>query len=1148
MQIVPVESSCESIARFQSLQAGQYWRAQRDIVEEGIDEGTVLLIQSIRWVDNAPHTVILRPHPSKIGQRVYLDIPQADGSTRQTYFRYDEHRFLLNDFLGAFEFEPNHQSVRSNEVREVQNRINSLQAELLETQGSPALLANVVQEALREEAAEAAGTDTGAGAEQEASLSTDAGSTKTAIVVPESEARVIALATTGTVADAIGAGITSDGIEAMKRAANREHQMATIKANWIQGKTTAIAEAIREMTPYYEEQAAAALAQTEDVRSYVTRLLNGIESLDLYVGKHVEVQPVREGPAAPNDTPLTFVQRKLLMDEELAVWTDIDEWFDFEKEHLFFDALRKHDGLVEQIFPTERCVLVMAVTRRYLDYEDAWANNVRNKENSKVFLLVRNGMNIHRVFSPVESHLGTDRLFPTQDDQDRIFRGFDGSQIKFEDVAYTDKLEAHERFALHFKRFLLLVCGLDHRLKLFGDFYEGPQSLHFVSMDFQQRYCRFLHDDDSSRMLPGQDRLSVEAWIEEKNAYLRSGSRVLCNWREVMNPETAPGACKAHRARPSYGRGFDNRYEPKEKMAVVIAYKDGESLCVDVEVSGYSYSAHKDRTFQCVVNLSRMGEGDWDNVDLPFLCLDAVQPEDLRWYIHHRGARRDHLAYIRFFKQALKRIEREHADEQEPREQLAKALAEGNIAEPSERAAIIDQAVIAWRAANRGKPLPRFEKGAGSSAWKSLLDQMYVLAGEGQSRVAEIEAFARARNYTPLRLVLSGGAKLVVYAAPRPEECDDRLEPHAWVHRITIERGKTKYSEKSRRWVCLPQQAASETTLHEWDGAGEWAARQSVFASYEAKAETLSFASMWPGLLKRFSTVMTEAEHKIRFDEWREACGAVLRGSKYVKNPVVAVPFGLVYYPRSKELRFLCAGSYRPHALLARLAPNDEAREKVRAAFVKPYMQKDNANREFDNALANESGEWCLLEASPSLADKRLGIYAHESLGVGLENVSGRHYSPLLADWFDRWRRNNDHARVWLADGAQDSSGRLAIDAPLGIRLPDDYEPVRVREIQLSGNDLPKYHHWLDLCPGGEAPGQNSSWSSDTELTKLVESVVSKEDRAGYGSSFKLFLTRPRAREAIGSWVEAPSRAVPAAELDDAPKPPPGIERWYVLP
>ena len=103
MQIVPVESSCESIARFQSLQAGQYWRAQRDIVEEGIDEGTVLLIQSIRWVDNAPHTVILRPHPSKIGQRVYLDIPQADGSTRQTYFRYDEHRFLLNDFLGAFE-------------------------------------------------------------------------------------------------------------------------------------------------------------------------------------------------------------------------------------------------------------------------------------------------------------------------------------------------------------------------------------------------------------------------------------------------------------------------------------------------------------------------------------------------------------------------------------------------------------------------------------------------------------------------------------------------------------------------------------------------------------------------------------------------------------------------------------------------------------------------------------------------------------------------------------------------------------------------------------------------------------------------------------------------------------------------------------
>lgn len=1143
--IIKKEPEFEQVARFQSLQAGQYWRAQRTIVEEGIDEGTVLLIQSIRWVDDAPHTIILRPHPSKIGQRVYLEIPQDDGSTRRSYFVYDEHRFLLNDFLSAFEFEPDHQRIRSNEVREVQNRINTLQAELLETQSNPVLLANVVEAGLREQAEKAAekaaaerGDDEDASGERsEAALP---------VVAPAPGSSIVSLAT-GTVADAIGTGITSEGIAAMKEAANREHQIATVKAKWIQAKTTEIAETVKAMTPFYEEQAAAALAHTEDVRTYVAKLLQGIESLDLYVGKDVEVQSVREGEAAPKDVPLTFVQRKLLMDEELAVWTDLDEWFDFEKEHLFFEALRKHDGLVNQIFPTERCVLVMAVTRRYIDYGDKWANNARNNENRKVFLLVRNGMNIHRVFSPVESHLGTARLFPTKDDQERIFRGFDGSQIKFEDVAYTDKLEAHERFALHYKRFLLLVCGLDHRLKLFGDFYEGPQSLQFVSMDFQERYCRFLCDDDESTMLPGGDRPSVSKWIDEKNAYLRSGSRVLCNWLEVMNPDTAPGACRRNNDRTS--RGFDRNYTPKDRTSVAVAYKEGDGFCVDVEVSGYSYSSHSDRTFNCKVNLSKFQNSHWDYTDQPFLCLDAVEPEDLHWYIHHRGSRNNHLSYIRFFKQALKFIERERADEQDTRQRLAQALADGNIADLSERESIIGQAVIAWRAANRGKPLPRFEGGSAPAAWKSLLDQMYMLAGEGKRRISEVEDFVREIGLTPLRLVLSGGAKLVVYAAPRPEECDDRLERHAWVHRITVERGKTKYSEKSRRWASLPQQAASETTLHQWEGADDWASRASAFPSYERKAEVMAEAGLFAALLKPFTTTMSEGEHEVQFEDWHSVRRAILDNSKYVQNPSIAIPFGVVYYPRSKELRYLCVGVHKAHALLARLAPSDEAKGRVRAAFIKPFANKGHASSRFDEELSKEA--WSLIGTTLALADNRRGVYVHSGIGIGVEEVHGKKHSPLLADWFDNWRESSkDHARVWVADGALDANGRLTLDALLGIELPEGYEPVRVREIKLSGSEsLPKYHHWLDLCPGAQAPGEDGSfWSAsrDNEIKQLVESVR-PEGHSGYSSSHRVFLTRHDARAAIGEWVSAPHRAVPAAELPDAPKPPEGYERWFVV-
>ena len=73
------DAEIHSLARFQTLQAGQYWRALENVPEEGIDAGMVLLIQSLRVVDDKPHTVVLRPHPLKFGQSVYLEIPKEGG-------------------------------------------------------------------------------------------------------------------------------------------------------------------------------------------------------------------------------------------------------------------------------------------------------------------------------------------------------------------------------------------------------------------------------------------------------------------------------------------------------------------------------------------------------------------------------------------------------------------------------------------------------------------------------------------------------------------------------------------------------------------------------------------------------------------------------------------------------------------------------------------------------------------------------------------------------------------------------------------------------------------------------------------------------------------------------------------------------------
>lgn len=101
--------------------------------------------------------------------------------------------------------------------------------------------------------------------------------------------------------------------------------------------------------------------------------------------------------------------------------------------------------------------------------------------------------------------------------------GIDGSTIKFEDVSYTDRLKQHDLMALHYRRFLILICGLDHRLKLFGDFYDTNTPYSFLSLEFRERYFQFLHDKDGSGLLGmAETRPSLQSYLEQANSCLQS--------------------------------------------------------------------------------------------------------------------------------------------------------------------------------------------------------------------------------------------------------------------------------------------------------------------------------------------------------------------------------------------------------------------------------------------------------------------------------------------------------------------------------------------------------------------------------------------------------------------------------------------------
>lgn len=75
---------------------------------------------------------------------------------------------------------------------------------------------------------------------------------------------------------------------------------------------------------------------------------------------------------------------------------------------------------------------------------------------------MRDGQNWYQVFSDEPSHELSPRLFPTRNEIDEVFRGYNGDEIGFEDLRFSHRTNAFDAKALAYKRFLILACGLDH--------------------------------------------------------------------------------------------------------------------------------------------------------------------------------------------------------------------------------------------------------------------------------------------------------------------------------------------------------------------------------------------------------------------------------------------------------------------------------------------------------------------------------------------------------------------------------------------------------------------------------------------------------------------------------------------------------------
>lgn len=782
----------------QTLEPGYHWKAMREIGGDGqadrhFNLGETLLLVDVIDFESRVHSVKLRVHP-RHGESTFI--------------------VMVDDFVNAFEPCHDSESIRQREQQGIMDRVSDIQNELMRTQMDPLLMIDAVRSEVEKEIASAEHeerrqnvSDSRLRAEREKNF--DKTHRRAA---RRSEARGNPLAVPkATLASEVGSiithGIDAAGVSELVRVAGRQAIIAKAQGNWLQSKINEITTTLKALTPFMTERAAVALARSSGALKLAERIKTGIESLDLYTGKGVDVFDICTGKAAPADQPLTLIQGKRFMEEEFAVWADVDETFDFQNKELFFKALTTNTQLRDQVLPTARCVVTMAVLRRTRHYENAMEGVIANMNNQLVFLLVRNGENIHVVYSATPSHEGASRLFPTRNELEKPFRGSDGSKVSILDIEFGKAAAKFEDIALCYKRFLILLCGLDHRLKLLGDFYPEHEQMSFMTASFQEDHFNFIADDEPGTLI-GDSLRPFSEWMADHNKMLQSGSRVF----------VFSSGARTHTA--ELVRRSSLRATPSQFEAPFIVQKDGARFIVRVNAKD-RYQTSDDVMAKCELD-GNLNETNY-SASMPWwLCVDAVELTDVQRYRFSRLHRSMGVGYLRLLRRLEVYLIDELAGEKEARDYLLQTAVELGGLDAGEAPQMLVTAVRNWRAARRGQALPGLDDKIHLNEILTLMVPEGRLPGD---MLRMLDVYVETSGVKPLILTRTGKSKLFLYV--EPTDADKTPYPNVltwgWVKRITLEAGKTKLREvaTSLLWLgtVLP---ASETEVSRWSGAELW--------------------------------------------------------------------------------------------------------------------------------------------------------------------------------------------------------------------------------------------------------------------------------------------------------------------------------------
>jgi len=590
--------------------------------------------------------------------------------------------------------------------------------------------------------------------------------------------------------------------------------LAKKQEEFIEERQLAIARKTGEMSLYYTEKAEQGLAAVDGTLKFVAKLQDAVGTLNLFLGEGVNVVALTGNGAvdAPIGEPVTFYQRKLFLDEEF-LYLLRDGGADHRSLGAFKEALEIDNELLTRIAPSPKSVVLMQFRRFSKHYVnvDSYFAAVEDNANRTMFLLVRNGENVHLIFS--DSIDGGERLFPTafeingiyrdQDHGSKVFEGVEVDQhIDYWDTQNVNSRKRHDMKTLYYQRLLLILNGAHTRYpKMFGEV-DSCGFGDWLGLQFQQQSFAFVHDDEDAL---GMRFEPAAQFIKRHNLRLQRGVSVIGDWGNIVDEDNAKGM---------WSQGGWN-HDPRQIWTPITTHEphvveqDRKGLYIRVLCNHW----YDDKEKYLRLYLDRKTD--------KYVVTNWITSEEVDFYLNSRAAR---VSYIDFafllisLKKYLKR-------EEEISRPVVEALSEmvhslwGDKLDQKAIASTLFDVMGEWRSAEKGADFPQ----QGEEEYEPFLDKIgkMFFARTFGDRSSEYVRWVEG-NYPKdnlIRLSIDSKDRYYLYAEV-PDEEKMVLGTHLnypFVLKIQLKYGKRKgFTEVSRKEVLYREWFLGERVQHVW--------------------------------------------------------------------------------------------------------------------------------------------------------------------------------------------------------------------------------------------------------------------------------------------------------------------------------------------